>query len=474
MNGIRKITVKWNKDVHNLEVNSTTVAELKNQIFSLTNVEANRQKLLLKGKSLDDAYLIVNIPEGSTLTLMGTANASSMINVDSEKKVFFLEDLTKEDKAAMLRAQGDEIVFGLENLGNTCYLNSTLQALGRVPELRKQLQDVQGNRNNDITFAFTKSLGGVYKNLDTASDTIKPELLVNNLRTMNPQFADAEKGVFKQQDAEECWSLILNSVRDHLPNKTQGEKFSSNAVDELFGIEFEIELKNIEIQTEVKHKKEIVHKLQCYIDTTTTELVNGLKKNLKENIDLFSDTLGRGTVFEKTQLISRLPPYLTIQFMRFFWKQANVSTGTKANKAKILKSVMFSKVIDLYDLCSEGTKEILNLGRNIETKMLKNDKNYRVGDSVAQEGKEMIPTGRFQLISLVTHEGRSSESGHYIGWANKKDDKWTKFDDDNITQVNLTDILELKGGGDWPMAYMAIYKRMEVPFQEVDDMQVDN
>ena len=163
-------------------------------------------------------------------------------------------------------------------------------------------------------------------------------------------------------------------------------------------------------------------------------------------------------------MLNRLPPYLTVQFMRFFWKKGNVETGAKEGKAKILKSILFSKIIDVYDLCSDSTKELLNLGREIETKLLKEDKNFRIEN--VEKTNNMIPTGRYQLIGIVTHQGRSSDSGHYIGWTHKKDEKWTKFDDDTITTVNMSDILELKGGGDWHMAYICVFKRLEVPFTE--------
>ena len=399
-------------------------------------------------------------------------SSSSGLNVNPDKKVVFLEDLTKEEKAKMLRDKGENMVYGLQNLGNTCYLNSTLQCLGRVPELRQSLEQLaekkNGNNNYyDMNLNFTQALGGLYKQLDYAHDTVVPETVVGILRTLNPLFAESDKGHYKQQDAEECWSLVLNTIRDYLTNPNNEEKFSSNLIDELFGIEIQIQLKNIEEPTEIRTTKEIIYKLPCYIDNSTTELVEGLKASLKENVELTSEFTGQNAFFEKTQKLNRLPPYLTLQFMRFFWKQANVSTNSKAGKAKILKSVMFSKIIDLYELCSDETKEVLNLGRGIETKMLKEDKDFRIESVTPIQGKEMIPTGRYQLIAILTHQGRSSESGHYIGWVNKTGDKWTKYDDDVISTVNVSDILELKGGGDWPMAYICIYKRLEVPFIEL-------
>jgi ubiquitin carboxyl-terminal hydrolase 14 len=389
----------------------------------------------------------------------------------------FLEDLSQEEKAKILREKGEEVVFGLQNLGNTCYFNSTLQALGRITELRKSLIDKALNKTNtnsnlmmnDLGLQFIKAIGQTYSQLDNAHDTVVPDKLVSILRTINPMFAEADKGYFKQQDAEECWSLLINTIREYLPNLSKEEKFSNNLIDELFGIEMESNLKNVENPLEVKQTKEVILKLTCYIHIQTNELVEGLKSSMKENLELYSESLGRNTFFEKTQQINRLPPYLTVQFMRFFWKKENISTGAKGGKSKILKSVIFSKIIDLYDMCTESTKEILNLGRNIETKMLKDDRNFRIENVVNKEGQEMIATGRYKLIAVVTHQGRSSESGHYIGWVHKKDDKWIKFDDDKISTVSINEILELKGGGDWHMAYICIYKRLEVPFQEITD-----
>ena len=282
-------------------------------------------------------------------------------------------------------------------------------------------------------------------------------------------FAERQGNSFKQQDADECLSLMLNNIHDTL--KVQGDSqdhFSQSLSEDLFGIEMQVKMKNVEDSTEVKTKKEVVYKLICYIDNSTLELVEGLKKSLKENIDLFSDKLQRNTVFEKSQYINRLPNYLTVQFMRFFWKKANEMTGAKAGKSKILKSVIFSKIIDIYDMCTDETKELLNLGRNIERKLLKDDKDFKIENVKREEGKDYVPTGRYQLISVLTHQGRSSESGHYIGWVHKQDDKWLKYDDDEVTMVSTNDVLELKGGGDWHMAYICIFKQLEVPIIDIE------
>lgn len=70
-------------------------------------------------------------------------------------------------------------------------------------------------------------------------------------------------------------------------------------------------------------------------------------------------------------------------------------------------------------------------------------------------------TGNYELMGVVTHKGRTADSGHYIGWVRQaeKSDRWWKFDDDTVTEIASTaEILGLKGGGDWHTAYMNFYR----------------
>lgn len=63
---------------------------------------------------------------------------------------------------------------------------------------------------------------------------------------------------------------------------------------------------------------------------------------------------------------------------------------------------------------------------------------------------------------MVTHKGRSADSGDYVGWTHLKDDTLAKYDDDLVAQVPSQDILDLKGGRDWHMAYLRLYRKMQI------------
>jgi ubiquitin carboxyl-terminal hydrolase 14 len=56
----------------------------------------------------------------------------------------FVEDMSAKEKALALVAKtGYVIPAGLDNLGNTCYMNSVVQCMKRVNELKKHLQDYE-------------------------------------------------------------------------------------------------------------------------------------------------------------------------------------------------------------------------------------------------------------------------------------------------------------------------------------------
>ncbi|VDP78321.1 unnamed protein product [Schistosoma curassoni] len=65
-------------------------------------------------------------------------------------------------------------------------------------------------------------------------------------------------------------------------------------------------------------------------------------------------------------------------------------------------------------------------------------------------------SGYYDLQGVLSHQGRTSTSGHYVAWV-KKQGMWFKFDDDRVSQVTSEDILRLSGGGDWHCAYILLY-----------------
>ncbi|CAM9673717.1 unnamed protein product [Heterosigma akashiwo] len=72
--------------------------------------------------------------------------------------------------------------------------------------------------------------------------------------------------------------------------------------------------------------------------------------------------------------------------------------------------------------------------------------------------------GNYELFGVVTHKGREADGGHYMGWVKQEggrgdpSDKWFVFDDADVSETTEEEVMKLKGGGDWHMAYLTFYR----------------
>lgn len=464
------IRVKWQKEEYSLCVDlAQPTLLLKTQLLSLTGVLPGKQKLMFKGKVLQDANALgtAGVVGGAVLMLMGSAS----VLAEPEGLQKFSEDFTVQERAQLFQdCEGAALPAGLKNMGNTCYMNSTVQCLRRLKEFAVALTSFASESHNDPHDKFVVELGNVFRQLESSGDTVTPWNFIFLLRRMNPLFDETdEEGRHIQHDSEECFTFIMSLLEPKL-RVTTALGHSASAVQELFGIEFESTVLCQEVEEPPTVLAEVSNKLTCIIDNEghpVNQLSEGIEAGLFNRFEKHSPLLERDAVYTKQQCINKLPCYLVVHMVRFIWKQASSAAGTKAVRAKILRSVAFPKVLDVYAHCSGALQGALDVGRTMETEMRERELEEHKGrpaecTSVDAEFGTGVDNGMYQLVSVVTHKGRSADSGHYVGWAHFKDDCWVKYDDDLVTQMGTEEILNLKGGGDWHMAYILIYRKLQV------------
>ena len=143
---IFKIKVKWGKEVfQDVEVNTDDEPMLfKAQLFALTGVQPERQKVMLKGAILaDSSWDKVKLRDGAMVLMMGTKDED--MPSQPVEKTKFIEDM---DDSELSKAM--DMPAGLQNLGNTCYMNATVQCLKTVPELRTALTRLETSPFSNI------------------------------------------------------------------------------------------------------------------------------------------------------------------------------------------------------------------------------------------------------------------------------------------------------------------------------------
>ncbi|UZP37943.1 hypothetical protein NXS19_005759 [Fusarium pseudograminearum] len=490
-------------------------------MFSLTNVEPERQKILIKGGQLkDDAEMSkLGLKPGQVIMMMGTPSAGGGELVRPKEAIKFVEDMTEAEQAQQIGATP----AGLVNLGNTCYLNSTLQTLRLIPELQDALAKYSPAKDGNNT------------------GTLSPLTFLGALRAVFPQFAEKSKTGqgYAQQDAEEAWSQIVQQLNQKLRITGSEDSPEKSFVEKYMSGEFTSVLKCDEEQASTDGEKPVIategfSKLNCHIDSTTNHLRDGILAALEEKFEKKSEVLDRDALYTRTSKISRAPKYLTVHFVRFFWKRET------QKKAKIMRKVTFPKELDIVEFCSDELKSALVPVRDKVREIRKDEEDIErarkrrkkthdqdVGDipggaglptekeqkeaEKKQEGKSAdgdivmgeegetyktdadIETernasilaakkelnalinpdlrnddganqsGLYELRGVITHQGASADSGHYTSYVKKA----APVDPPRlVTEVEAEKIDTLAGGGESHSALVLLYRAIPLPSAE--------
>eukprot|EP00879_Flechtneria_rotunda_P001744 GHRR01001907.1.p1 GENE.GHRR01001907.1~~GHRR01001907.1.p1 ORF type:complete len:495 (+),score=192.81 GHRR01001907.1:202-1686(+) len=483
-----KVNVKWGKELYaDIEVDTNQPPWVfKTQLFTLSGVPPERQKVLIKGGQLkDDEWGKQQPKEGMTIMMMGSTDEVKIEAPVNAPR--FVEDLPESEQNTLETKQYGS---GLKNLGNTCYMNSTVQCLYSVEGLREALTKFQPASLADPNSKLVAATQELFTDLHKGKEAFAPFRFLITLRQRFPQFAQqTNEGLYMQQDAEECWTQVMFSLKEQLKD-TDGTPM----VDKLFGVRLHTKLKCDETGEEFEEDT-TVYTLKCNINIETNYLTQGITLGLVEDREKNSDQLGQLVLFKGSAKVACLPPYLTVQMVRFFYK------AEAQQKAKILRKVTFPLELDVYDFCTPQLQKQLAgpraLLQNYQDKLafekrtakqLKKENGSKpapaaaepvAGPSSSNDDVELeeadaagtsaksvqagAQTGRYELTGVLTHKGRSADSGHYVSWIKQHDGSWVLFDDDELHIKTAEDVLTLNGGGDWHMAYLLMYKAITVP-----------
>ncbi|KPA73998.1 putative ubiquitin hydrolase [Leptomonas pyrrhocoris] len=444
-----ELKVKWGKEILIVEVDlSSTIAALKEALKDKTGVPVEKQKLMGLKPSMnkDDATLSeAGLAAGKTIMLIGSTESAAAVPTVQAAVV----DANEAGGYTASTATSN----GLRNIANTCYLNSALQMLRSIPEIRETLASHRGDN------VLLRQLGSLLQSLEAAKEAVVPLQLWTTLVQTNPTFGERdEHGGFMQQDAQEVLNLLLQAISAVLPPK-YAHLFSGTLHQTLTCTD----------DTADKGKESEVPftMLSCNITGEVQTLEAGLERAFDEHFTAPNAALQNDEAkFTRLSQLSQLPEYVFVHMVRFSWR------NDIQKKAKILKPISFPIILDTSLVETEALKaaqqpqrEVIRERRDRELEKRRRPRTER-NEPPAQAEKaeeEKVPltlqneSGYYELCGVISHKGRSADGGHYVYWG-KKAKTWLIYDDEHVAAVSEEDVKRLRGVGEAHIAYVLLYR----------------
>lgn len=307
--------------------------------------------------------------------------------------------------------------FGLQNVGNTCWMNSLLQLIFNMDSFKnfkgetnkyynliKDLHDY-GSKLENNTFIGSEIMDAFKKNIIKGVDRL--EIF----------------GGSSQHDPNEFYSL-LNSCfpgrhDTHFLNMepiyiNEIITFNNMMLSEIkatyFGVEIEIPKESIVENITAYLKEEVIPEYGFYKNDGYA-LIN-------------NNTINRG---EKTII-----------------NNSDIQTITLPDKDNE-KYVIKNKIIKKLELGNAPKNILINLKRFSNT-LEKIDKKIEINLEIEINNKN------YNLTSFICHSGTLS-GGHYTNYSKKNNNKWYEYDDSTCKSVNINDIITKKRKNVYTLLY---------------------
>mgnify|MGYP000170185942 CR=1 FL=1 len=327
-------------------------------------------------------------------------------------------------------------LYGIYNIGNTCFLNSLLQALGSCKSFRDYIKNLHPKAHSaeDSDAIIVKHLRKVILSLQTATETVDPRSLISSLSLKFPIYGD-------QHDPHEIFYTILESLSNiqlramhsFCPPKQENPLFlvtSSQVVCKSCGYcslnlatEYDLTLSisrslssSLGSVASVDHLSDLVC-MNCSIESSLELLeskgIHALASNLKE---------------------LKVNPYLA--------EEEDLVIKERREASMLRKVARLPRL-----LCFHLNRLVNEMGLPVKNNsFLQFPKKLRVGKDILLQKTQEV---EYELKAVIEHLGGSS-SGHYVTYK-LEDSTWLRCSDDKVAKVPLNEVLNAQ-------AYMLFYE----------------
>ena len=451
--------MNMNNMCQNMNVNNNNYNIMQNNMNFGNNNMSNNMMMCNNMSNFNNNNMINNMNMINNFNMNNFNNVMSrtepgmfnQINANFNSFGFNNNEINNLNPGTITKVKPKPHKIGLQNIGQTCYMNASLQCLTNVMSLSNKLllmfnQNMFNLQQHPLTIVYSQLL---FEFQTTNKTYIAPTNFKKTLEVLNPLFQGNQAS-----DAKDFIFFIIERLHQELkpPDNPQNdfgqidffqqEMQARNQMLTLNNFLNELRTKNTSIVSETFYgiTRSIMRCERCKNEKysfQTFNIINFILKKVKDD--------------KKQQLGEYLENNYVINLMDAFesdYKQENL-TGENmiyCNNCKALQNGWMKQ--NIYQLPSIMII-VLNRGKNNKDfrEQFKIDEilNFANNPNILCNVNNQKTYTKYFLCGVITHLGESGSNGHFISYfRNSMNQRFFCYNDASVSEVSVEDAIKTK------------------------------